>query len=59
MLLNCGVGEDTRVPWTARKSNQSVLKEISPENSLEATDAEAEAPVVWPPDVNRPHLKRP
>ena len=24
-----------RVPWTARKSNQSVLKEISPECSLE------------------------
>ena len=29
------VGEDLRVPWTARKSNQSVLKEISPEYSLE------------------------
>ena len=24
-----------RVPWTARKSNQSILKEISPEYSLE------------------------
>ena len=35
MLLNCGVGEDTRVPWPARRSNQSVLKEISPEYSLE------------------------
>ena len=37
MLLNCGVGEDTylRVPWTARRSNQSVLKEISPAYSLE------------------------
>jgi len=35
MLLNCGVGEDSRVPWTARKSNQSILKEISPEYSLE------------------------
>ena len=34
MLLNCGVGEDLRVPWTAR-SNQSILKEISPEYSLE------------------------
>ena len=34
MLLNCGVGEDLRVPWTARRSNQSILKEISPENSL-------------------------
>ena len=35
MLLNCGVGEDLRVYWTARRSNQSILKEISPEYSLE------------------------
>ena len=35
MLLNGGVGEDSRVPWTARRSNQSILKEISPECSLE------------------------
>ena len=35
MLLNCGIGEDLRVPWTARRSNQSILKEISPECSLE------------------------
>ena len=40
-----------RVPWTTRKSNQSILKEISPEYSLEGTDAEAEAPVLWPHDV--------
>ena len=32
MLLNCGVAEDS---WTARRSNQSILKEISPEYSLE------------------------
>ena len=32
MLLHCGVGEDS---WTARRSNQSILKEISPECSLE------------------------
>ena len=36
MLLNCGVGEDLRVPWTTRRPNQSILKEISPEYSLEA-----------------------
>ena len=30
MLMNCGVGEDS---WTARRSNQSILKEISPEKS--------------------------
>ena len=35
MLLNRGVEEDLKVPWTARKSNQSVLKEINPECSLE------------------------
>ena len=35
MLLRCGVGEDLRVPWTARRSNQSSLKEISPGCSLE------------------------
>ena len=35
MLLNCGVGEVLRVPWTARRSNQSILKEISPKYSLE------------------------
>ena len=34
MLLNCGVGEDLRIPWTAR-SSQSILKKISPEYSLE------------------------
>ena len=35
MFLSSGVGQDSRVPWTVRKSNQSVLKEISPEYSLE------------------------
>ena len=35
MLLNCGVREDSRVPWTAKRSNQSILKEISSEYLLE------------------------
>ena len=35
MLSNSGAREDLRVPLTARKSNQSILKEINPENSLE------------------------
>ena len=38
-----------RVPWTARRSIQSILKEISPGISLERTDAKAETPVLWPP----------
>ena len=36
MFLNCGVGEDSwESPWTARRSNQFILKEISPGCSLE------------------------
>ena len=35
MLLSCAVGEDLSVLWTAKRSNQSVLKEISPQYSLE------------------------
>ena len=40
-----------RVPWTARRSNQSILKEISPEYSLEGLMLKLEAPILWPPDV--------
>ena len=40
-----------RVPWTARRSNKSILKEICPEFSLEGLTAEAETPILWPPDV--------
>ena len=39
-----------RVPWTAKRSNQPVLKEINPEYSLER-HAKAEAPVLSPPDA--------
>ena len=39
-----------RVPWTTR-SNQSILKEINPEYSLEGWMGEAETLVLWPPDV--------
>ena len=35
ILLNCGVGEASRVPWTTKRSIQSILKETSPEYSLE------------------------
>ena len=35
MLLNCVVGKDSLESWTARRPNQSILKEISPEYSLE------------------------
>ena len=39
------------VPWTARRSNQSILKEISPEYSLQGLITEAETLILWLPDV--------
>ena len=39
-----------RVPWTAKRSNQSILKEISPEYSFGRTNTETETPILWPPD---------
>ena len=35
MLSNCSAGELLRVPWTAKRSNQSILRKINPEYSLE------------------------
>ena len=40
-----------RVPWTARRSNQSILKEISPEYSLEGLMLKLKLRYLWPPDV--------
>ena len=40
-----------RVPWTASRSNQSILNEISPGCSLEGLDVEAESPILWAPDA--------
>ena len=40
-----------RVPWTARRSNQSILKAIN-WLFIGKTDAKAEAPILWPPDEN-------
>ena len=39
-----------RVPWTARRSNQSILKEISPGCSLEGLMTKLK-PILWPPHV--------
>ena len=48
-----------RVPWIARRSNQSILKETQPVHSkgdqswmfIGRTDAEAETPILWPPNA--------
>ena len=59
MLLNCGVGEDSWVPWTARRSTQSILKEISPEYSLEGLMLKLKLQYLatWCEELT--HLKRP
>ena len=38
-----------RVPWTARRSSQSILKEIQPWDVFGRNDTKAETPVLWPP----------
>ena len=40
-----------RIPWTARRSNQSILKEINPEYSLEGLMLKLKLPILWPPDA--------
>ena len=40
-----------RVPWTARRSNHSILKEIGPEYSLEGLMVKLKLLILWPPDV--------
>ena len=40
-----------RVPWTARRSNQLILKEINPEYSLEGLMLKLK---LWPPDAKSP-----
>ena len=40
-----------RVPWTARRSNQSILKEISPGCSLEGLMLKLKLQYFWPPDA--------
>ena len=52
MLLNCGAREDSRVLSTARRSNQSMLKEISPEYSLEGLMLMLKLQYFWPPDAD-------
>ena len=40
-----------RVPWTAKRSNQSILKDINPEYSLEGQMLKLKLPILWPPDA--------
>ena len=47
-----------RVPWPAKIPNQSILKEINPEYSLLRTDADTEAPILWPPDAKTCFIRK-
>ena len=40
-----------RAPWTPRRSEQSILRDISPEYSLEGLILKLETPILWPPDA--------
>ena len=51
MLLNCSFGEDSWAPWTTRKSNQSILKEIGPEYSLEGLKLQDFDHLMWRTDL--------
>ena len=49
MLLNCCVGEDSRVPWTARR-----FKPVNPKGNrplIVTVRTDTEAPILWPPNV--------
>ena len=60
MLLNCGVGEDSwRLPWAALRSNQSILKEISPEYSFEGVMLKLKLQYFGHPMQRTTHWKRP
>ena len=57
MFLNYDVREDLRVPWTARRSNQSILKEISPEYSWKGWCWSSNTLATWCEELT--HWKRP
>ena len=58
-LLNYGVGENSWVPWTEKRSKQSILKEINPEYSLEGLMLKLKLQYFGPWCEELIHLKRP
>ena len=45
-----------RVPWTGRRSNQPILREINHEYSLEVLMLKLKLPILWPPDAKSQHI---
>ena len=52
MLLNCGAGETLECPLDSKEIKPINPKGNQPSILIARTDAEAEAPILWPPDVN-------
>ena len=50
MLLNCGVGEDSESPLDSNESQLVQINGNQPGIFIGRTDAEAETPILWPPD---------
>ena len=50
-----GLKKTLKIPWTARRSNQSTLKGYQPWIFIGRTNAETEAPILWPPDAKSQH----
>ena len=46
-----------RIPWTARRSNQSIPKEINPEYSLKGLMLKLKL-ILWPPDEKSPLIRK-
>ena len=47
-----------RIPLTSRRSNQSILKEISCKHSLEGLMLKLKLPILWPPDVKNGLIRK-
>ena len=53
MLSNCGAGEDSWESLSCKEIKLVNLKGNQPWISIGRTDAEAEAPILWPPDAKK------
>ena len=53
MLLNCGVGEDSWEPLDCKETKPVSSKGDQSSVFIGGTNAEAEAPILWPPDAKR------
>ena len=47
-----------RVPCISKRSNQTILKEINPEYSLEGPMLKLKAPILWPPDAKSQPIRK-